>query len=515
MIDNIWFKCVKLLPLSFDDCVTDYEVLCKLLNAVNKIIDDMNVVNIIINEVKTDMATLKQDFEDLKNYVNNYFDNLDLQAEVKAILEQMKESGELAELLTDYTSYTFTDFVPQYGISMRDELRAVNKSLLDTIKGKDNITICFVGDSITEGNDVYPDLLWVSKFVKKLITLGKTVTHYNYGLGSRSITNLGNPNFIANQSEGDTDTTFWRSWATEGKSWLDCVKATNADLYVLMFGYNDVLYNVGLSTAIFFTNMKYINTQLTNKTLWLSTPIGTNAASPELYDQRTRLRNGTATIINNYYCNSIDINRLFNVALLGRDPVSHTMTIYQNGGATNADIMDFKCGISFTNWPINKGDAYILARSLTMSEPGTEVKYTSCVWFDFYTNSDGAHIVELAFQEQGVKGAAVTSQTVAGNNVEISASGINFAINGVNFQSVGQCCWKGAFIPSNGMLGAVSLLNLYAFTDIILPSHVDPTTVYGVYPMIALYQGNGYSHPAPYGQDVIYSALLELIPYIC
>ena len=45
---------------------------------------------------------LQQLYVQLKNYVDDYFDNLDIQEEVNTKLEEMAESGELAELISQY-----------------------------------------------------------------------------------------------------------------------------------------------------------------------------------------------------------------------------------------------------------------------------------------------------------------------------------------------------------------------------------------------------------------------------
>ena len=77
MIKNLWFNCLNLLPISIDESITEYELLCKITKSVNLIIDDVNKISEIINSLNTDMESLKKDFEALKNYVYNYFDNLD------------------------------------------------------------------------------------------------------------------------------------------------------------------------------------------------------------------------------------------------------------------------------------------------------------------------------------------------------------------------------------------------------------------------------------------------------
>ena len=81
------------------DALTDYELLCKVVQYLNMVIDKVN-----------DLGRLEQEFAELKSYVDNYFDNLDVQEEVNNKLEEMAEGGELATLITEIVNLgvTFT-----------------------------------------------------------------------------------------------------------------------------------------------------------------------------------------------------------------------------------------------------------------------------------------------------------------------------------------------------------------------------------------------------------------------
>lgn len=73
------------------DALTDYELLCKVVQYLNMVIDKVN-----------DLDRLEGEFAELKSYVDNYFANLDVQEEINAKLETMAESGQLAEVITAY-----------------------------------------------------------------------------------------------------------------------------------------------------------------------------------------------------------------------------------------------------------------------------------------------------------------------------------------------------------------------------------------------------------------------------
>ena len=60
---------------------------------VKELIDEYTAQQLEIDDANDAITTLGNDFTDLQNYVNNYFDNLDLTAEVNAILQEMYNDG--------------------------------------------------------------------------------------------------------------------------------------------------------------------------------------------------------------------------------------------------------------------------------------------------------------------------------------------------------------------------------------------------------------------------------------
>lgn len=59
------FWCQKVLPLVYDDSLSYYEVLCKVVDYLNHMMDDVNVV---IN----DYTELKKELEVVRNWINNF-----------------------------------------------------------------------------------------------------------------------------------------------------------------------------------------------------------------------------------------------------------------------------------------------------------------------------------------------------------------------------------------------------------------------------------------------------------
>ena len=70
------------------DALTNYELLCKVVDYLNKTVDNINL--------------LHDDFITLYNYVHDYFDNLDVQDEINNKLDEMAESGELSDIIAQY-----------------------------------------------------------------------------------------------------------------------------------------------------------------------------------------------------------------------------------------------------------------------------------------------------------------------------------------------------------------------------------------------------------------------------
>lgn len=77
------------------DAITNYQLFCKVVEYLNNTINS-------VNNIGQEVETLSTEFINLKNYVDNYFKNLDVQDEINNKLDEMAESGELTELLMHY-----------------------------------------------------------------------------------------------------------------------------------------------------------------------------------------------------------------------------------------------------------------------------------------------------------------------------------------------------------------------------------------------------------------------------
>lgn len=74
------------------DALTEWQLFCKLGKEMNKIINSENTLG-------TQMENITNAFIELQNYVNNYFDNLDVQEEINNKLNEMVQDGTLANII--------------------------------------------------------------------------------------------------------------------------------------------------------------------------------------------------------------------------------------------------------------------------------------------------------------------------------------------------------------------------------------------------------------------------------
>ena len=125
------------------DALTDWQLYCKLGKEINKIIDSQNLVG-------SEMEKFSQAFVELQNYVNNYFENLDVQDEINNKLNEMAQSGELDQIVGKYIT---SDIQPQ--------INELSKKI-DELNLKDTIMI---GDSFIQ---MFPSDNWALSLKNKL-----------------------------------------------------------------------------------------------------------------------------------------------------------------------------------------------------------------------------------------------------------------------------------------------------------------------------------------------------------
>ena len=93
------FWCQKVIPLVYDESLSYYELLCKVIDYLNHTMEDVN--------------TLNEAFTQLKAYVENFFETEEFQKELEKKLDEMAEDGTLESLLANVLSYPVFPVVVQ------------------------------------------------------------------------------------------------------------------------------------------------------------------------------------------------------------------------------------------------------------------------------------------------------------------------------------------------------------------------------------------------------------------
>ena len=94
------------MPTVFDDSLSYYEVLTKLTKMVNVLLENTDTA-------EHNIEAVVEVFEQLQDYVNHYFDDLDVTEEVNAKLDQMAEDGTLSEIIMPLIARYLDETVPE------------------------------------------------------------------------------------------------------------------------------------------------------------------------------------------------------------------------------------------------------------------------------------------------------------------------------------------------------------------------------------------------------------------
>lgn len=95
--------CAANIPMVFDDSLSYYEALCALWNWLQTdVIDVINNNASATEAYRDEVYQYKQAVDQLHDYVENYFANLDVQQEINNKLDDMAEQGVLADIISQY-----------------------------------------------------------------------------------------------------------------------------------------------------------------------------------------------------------------------------------------------------------------------------------------------------------------------------------------------------------------------------------------------------------------------------
>lgn len=161
------FWCQRALPLVYDDSLSYYEVLCKVVDQLNGFLTDLQTATGSIEEFAEQFVTnqtflnnmaaqLGQDvdsletyindrmddfttaYEQLQSYVNTYFDNLDVQQEINNKLDAMAANGTFNTLFDPVITAWMTAKTAQIdsAISNQDAIQAQQNARISVLEGR-------------------------------------------------------------------------------------------------------------------------------------------------------------------------------------------------------------------------------------------------------------------------------------------------------------------------------------------------------------------------------------------
>ena len=192
----------KVLPLVYDESLSYYELLCKVVAYLNEMLKD-------VSNLETNVDELRTAFDELQAYVNNYFQNLSIQNEVNNKIDQLVNAGLMEGWLNAAA-------IPDHD------------NLLDTVSGSG--VIGCIGDSITYGYNPTTDAQHTYPYPALLQSILReyydtdTITVHNYGVNGASS----------------------NAWLTQ----YNQAKADDCNIMIFMFGHNDFRLESGLDNVL-------------------------------------------------------------------------------------------------------------------------------------------------------------------------------------------------------------------------------------------------------------------------
>lgn len=107
------YWCQKVLPLVYDDSLSYYELLCKVVDYLNKSMEDVETLHDDVDDLhaaygqlqnftNVSITDLRSDYQNLINYVNGYFASVNVQQEINNKLDAMALDGSLSALLAPF-----------------------------------------------------------------------------------------------------------------------------------------------------------------------------------------------------------------------------------------------------------------------------------------------------------------------------------------------------------------------------------------------------------------------------
>ena len=92
------FWCYKVLPLVYDDSLSYYEVLCKVVDYINKLIEQDRIFGDEINNIKTELAIVQ---EWINNFSTKYAEEIIKKTIATMIFVEISDAGYIVYYIPD------------------------------------------------------------------------------------------------------------------------------------------------------------------------------------------------------------------------------------------------------------------------------------------------------------------------------------------------------------------------------------------------------------------------------
>lgn len=228
------------------DSLTNYEIMCKIVDYLNKVIDNTN--------------TSETNVENAVDYINNFFDNLDVQDEIDNKLDEMTEDGTLDNIINQQIFGELNDAVST-NTSNINTLHNQVLSLENDVSLMTDKKFVLIGDSYLEGYTPDGTVNSWGYYFKQYLGLNNSqvTTSYQGGASfagsnpfSTLVSNLQTDEDVTDVIVGGgyNDRTFNRTQILTGMTTFKNAcnqRFPNAKIYVAMIGWtsaSDQLYNL-------------------------------------------------------------------------------------------------------------------------------------------------------------------------------------------------------------------------------------------------------------------------------
>lgn len=264
------------------DALTNYELFCKIGKEMNKIIEATNLSG--------------EQVEALTEFINNFFDNLDLQDEVNNKLDEMAQDGTLAEIIN---TEIFDD--------LQNQINSINEEL----QNQDTI---FLGDSYAAGTTYeHGSVEFLTSWCEELRRqMGLTTGHYYiFAQGNAGFAKIGNNSM-----------NFQMTLASRINEITDRNKIKNI---IVCAGYNDWNEEASLIHQRIGEFIRYCKQQFPNAQVYLGMIAGNSADT----QQGALVRERLITRVLNAYTRCTDFGGLY---LSGTELFGHNFFMFNEQG---------------------------------------------------------------------------------------------------------------------------------------------------------------------------------------